>query len=262
MSPTIVLISGASRGLGKGLLEIFLARPNHIVIAANRNADSPTSKALNDLPKGSGSRLIVVKVDSTVESEAFDAAKQLEAEGIDHLDIVIANAGISFAWPTVADLKVADLRTHMESNVYGVIWLYQATAPLLRKSDNPKWITMGSGAGWLEVSAEVVHLPGTYLVAYMNQYPAPNAAYAPSKVAVHWLTKRINGEEDKIAAFITDPGWVQTDTGNTSAKHYGFEQAPLPIIDSVTGLVSVIDVATKESHGGQLWGHDGKKQAW
>ncbi|KAK3320147.1 hypothetical protein B0T19DRAFT_433963 [Cercophora scortea] len=245
MSLTIVLISGASRGLGKGLLEIFLARPDHIVIAANRNADSPTSKALNDLPKGAGSRLIVVKVDSTVETEAFDAVKQLEAEGIDHLDIVIANAGISFAWPTVADLKVADLRTHMESNVYGVVWLYQATAPLLRKSENPKWITMGSGAGWLE-----------------NQYPAPNAAYAPSKVAVHWLTKRINGEEDKIAAFITDPGWVQTETGNTSAKHYGFEQAPLPILDSVTGLVSVIDVATKESHGGQLWGYDGKKQAW
>lgn len=39
-----------------------------------------------------------------------------------------------------------------------------------------------------------------------NQLPVPNAAYAPSKIAVHWLTKKINAEEDKVAAFVIHPG--------------------------------------------------------
>ena len=42
--------------------------------------------------------------------------------------------------------------------------------------------------------------------AFRNQHPVPNAAYAPSKAAVHWITKRINAEEEKIAAWVQEPG--------------------------------------------------------
>ena len=37
--------------------------------------------------------------------------------------------------------------------------------------------------------------------------PIPNAAYGTSKAAVHWLTKRINAEEEKLTAFILSPGY-------------------------------------------------------
>src|ERR1700760_3250756 len=112
-----VLISGANRGIGKGLLQRYLLKPNHVVIAANRDPSHATSHALEDLPKGEGSRLIVVKVDASSETDASDAVKELETSyGIDHLDLVIANAGMSNIWPTVAQLKVADLDTHMMAN--------------------------------------------------------------------------------------------------------------------------------------------------
>ena len=153
MASTIVLISGANRGLGKGLLELYLARPNYIVIAANRDPEHPTSKVLSDLPKGAGSRLIVAKVDSSVEKDPFEAVKALGAEGIDHLDVVIANAGVSYIFPKVSDLKIEDLQGHLTPNVFGVVWLYQATLPLMLKSKSPKWVTMGSTAGGLTVSA-------------------------------------------------------------------------------------------------------------
>ena len=156
MAPTIVLISGANRGLGKGLLELYLARPNHIVIAANRDPRHPTSRALDDLPRGPGSRLLIVKVDASVESDSFEAVERLSTQGIDHLDLVIANAGVSYAFPKVSELKVADLLGHLMPNVFGVVWLYQATLPLLQKSTNPKWITIGSPSGCIEVSALVI----------------------------------------------------------------------------------------------------------
>lgn len=153
MAPTTVLISGANRGIGKGLVERYLARDEHTIIAAVRDPSHPTSKALADLPTGQHSRLVVVKIDSTVETDALKAVEEeLSAHGVDHLDLVIANAGVARSFPKVSEVKAAELQAHITPNVFGVVWLYQATLPLLRKSAQPKWVTMGSSAGQLEVS--------------------------------------------------------------------------------------------------------------
>ncbi|KAM7183269.1 short-chain dehydrogenase reductase SDR protein [Naviculisporaceae sp. PSN 640] len=245
-SPAVVLISGANRGIGRGLLAIYLSRPNHIVIAANRNPSDSTSTSLNDLPKGQGSKLIIVRVDSAVESDASEAVKTLVSTyGINHIDTVIANAGIAAVFPKVSEVKIEDLQRHMTVNVFGVVSLYQAVLSLLKKSERATWVTIGSSAGGIE-----------------NLQPVPNAAYAPSKIAVHWLTKRINTEEDDIAAFVIHPGWVQTEMGNYSARVFGLEQAAITLEESVTGIAKVIDASTKESHGGKMWGHDGELMTW
>lgn len=246
MSSTRVLISGANRGLGKGLLKRYAAKENHIVIAANRDPEHPTSQALKDIPTGRGSRIVVVKLDASVESDAAAAVEKLTStHGIENLDLVIANAGIAQTYPTVSQLKGSDLVTHITTNVLGLVWLFQATAPLLKKSANPKWVTMGSG------------------VALLGQMiPVPNAAYAPTKTMAHWMTNKIDQEEKWLSAFITTPGWVQTDLGNDSARIFGYGQAPDTIDKSCDGLVEVIDAATKETHGGKMWNYDGKQQSW
>lgn len=157
MASTVVLITGANRGLGKALAERYLARDNHTVVAAVRDPDHPTAKTLADLPAGRNSRLVVVKIDSTAEADALEAVGSLSSRGIDRLDLVIANAGVAQTFPSVSELKVADLQRHIEPNVFGVVWLFQAALPLLRRSDKPKWITMGSSAGQLEVRLPRFH---------------------------------------------------------------------------------------------------------
>lgn len=37
-------------------------------------------------------------------------------------------------------------------------------------------------------------------------FPIPNAAYAPTKVVLHCLTKKIHAEEPDLTAFPIDPG--------------------------------------------------------
>lgn len=151
MSSTVVLISGANRGLGLGYVERYLAKPNHIVIGTVRDPENASSKALFKLPAGTGSSVIVVKVDSTVEPTAAEAVRELTTKhGIDHIDIVIANAGVAYAYPKVSELKTADFLGHVVPNVLGVVWLFQATLPLLQKAQSPKWATIGSTAGALE----------------------------------------------------------------------------------------------------------------
>lgn len=166
MAPTtIVLISGANRGLGKGLLERWLARPNHIVIAANRNPEHPTSKALDELPKGQDSRLIVIKIDASIESDAAEGVRRLVSQGIDHLDIVVSSAGVSYAWPKISEITTEELMGHLTPDLFGMIWLYQATLPLLKSSPNPKWITTGTVGAKLEVGCT---LPRKYMRRFNN----------------------------------------------------------------------------------------------
>lgn len=148
---TTVLITGSNRGIGLGLLERYLAKPSHVVIAAVRNPNHPTVQALHNLPTGPDTQLIVVKVDASIEKDAYDAVAELQQKyGITHFDIVIANAGVAYIYPTVADVKIEDIKAHMQPNVYGVIALYQATRGLLQKAARePIFLIMGSSAGLL-----------------------------------------------------------------------------------------------------------------
>jgi norsolorinic acid ketoreductase len=75
---------------------------------------------------------------------------EITRQGIDHLDIVVANAAISKIYPLVKDVKRADITEHIEVNVLSVVSLYQATRDLLEKStSNPIYAIMGSSAGAL-----------------------------------------------------------------------------------------------------------------
>lgn len=92
-----------------------------------------------------------MKIDSTVETDALKAIEEVQAQGINRLDLVIANAGVARYYPKVSEVKPAELHAHLGPNLFGVIWLYQATLPLLHASDRPKWVTMGSTAGSMGV---------------------------------------------------------------------------------------------------------------
>jgi norsolorinic acid ketoreductase len=96
------------------------------------------------------SSIIVVKYDAGIEQSAFEAVKEAIYKGVDHIDYVVANAGIAKGCPLVKDVKRADILEHIEVNVFSVVSLYQATRPLLEKSiTKPVYAIMGSGAGAL-----------------------------------------------------------------------------------------------------------------
>lgn len=62
--------------------------------------------------------------------------------------------------------------------------------------------------------------------------------------------------------FVLDPGWVQTDMGNSTAKGLGMESAPDTIEKSTGGMVDVITKGTKEQYGGKVVLYTGEGQAW
>lgn len=94
-----------------------------------------------------GSKLVVDKIDATIESDATAAIDELSTKhGIKHLDVIIANTGISYVWPTVAELKLADLDAHIRTNACSLVSVFQATRALLRASPalTPVFARMGT----------------------------------------------------------------------------------------------------------------------
>jgi norsolorinic acid ketoreductase len=55
---------------------------------------------------------------------------------------------------------------------------------------------------------------------------------------------------------------VQTDLGNRGADAFGYEKAAITVDESASGVVNVIDAATRESHSGKMWVYKGEEVPW
>jgi norsolorinic acid ketoreductase len=171
-------------------LETYLARTNHVVIAAVR--DPPSANHLEEIPRSEGTQLIIVKIDSSSHTDADDAVQELKTRhGINKLDIVIANAGISKVLPRVDEVHIPDLEEHFQVNLVGVVVLFKAVRSLLLNAEQPKFLSISSKAGSLGA---------------METVNFPNAAYGSSKATLNYMTLKIHYENERITAVALDPG--------------------------------------------------------
>ena len=197
------------------------------MIAAVRDPSNSTSKSLSEIPKASSSVLILVKIDSSSPTDASTAVQELQSKHhLTSLDVVIANAAISANYPKVRDVTAEDIRQHIEINVIGTVWLFQAVLPLLEKStQTPRFVG---------ISSSVASIGG------MQLRPFPNASYGTSKAALNFMIRKIHFEHTSLTAFPVDPGWVQTDMGNYGAGVFGVEKAEITVEESVSGMVKIV----------------------
>lgn len=215
----------------------YLARPNNIVIAAVRDPEAALSKSLNELPTGEGSSLVTVKIDQGSHADAAAAVKSLGTHGISRIDTVIANAATADVAATVLDTSPDDVDRHMKINVLGVLALFQAVEPLLKKGINPRFVALSSALGSSGLAPSM---------------PGPWFCYGITKAALNYMVRRIHVENDWLLATALQPGWVQTDMGTYAAKCVGMEDAPMKLEDSVAGCVKVIDAISREKYAGEF----------
>ena len=181
-------------GLGKAFVEQYLARPNHTVIGTVRDVKSAAAEELRALPAAEGSKVVLVKVEYTSTTDAVDAVKELEAQGITKLDIVIANAGIAGQQGSIETIHPKGLAEVYLVNAVGPAVLFLALKPLLDRAETPKWLAISSGLASLHD---------------LHKYPMfPGFPYNGSKAALNHFTKTIHVESPKIIAFAVSPGYV------------------------------------------------------
>ena len=82
-----------------------LSKPNHVVIGTVRDPKASKAEERKSLHTANGSRLLLVGVENTNIEDPKKTVEAIEAAGIDHIDVVVADSGVSIG---AAPLEIAD----------------------------------------------------------------------------------------------------------------------------------------------------------
>jgi NAD(P)-dependent dehydrogenase (short-subunit alcohol dehydrogenase family) len=118
-----VLVTGASRGIGKGIVEHLAARGWDVIAGVRSQQDADAVTKLDP------QRVSSVILDVT----SADDISALEESLPERLDAIVNNAGIAVGGP-METLSPDEWRKQLEINVIGALAVTQAALPRLRKS--------------------------------------------------------------------------------------------------------------------------------
>jgi len=168
----VAFISGGSRGIGEMIAAGFLANGATVYISS-RKADVCDATAAR-LAEEYGGKCVSIPGDLSTLA-GIEAAVATFAEHEDHLDILVNNAGASWGAP-LEEFPEIGWDKVMDVNVKGVFFLTQKMLPLLEKNANA------------EDPARVINIGS---VDGLRAPAFETFSYAPSKAAVHHLTRNL-----------------------------------------------------------------------
>ncbi|WP_439622796.1 SDR family NAD(P)-dependent oxidoreductase [Shinella sp.] len=224
----VALIVGASRGLGLGLAEAFLARGWEVIATVRNERGRAALEAL----AGKGT-LSIVTMDITVAKDIDHVQKTLSGR---RLDVLFVNAGIANdpAAP-IKSVPERDFLDVMATNALAPLRvigaLYGLMAPdgvVAAMSSNMGSVSGNAGGGW--------------------------DVYRASKAALNQLMKSFAARHaDGKTYLAVSPGWVRTDMGG--------DGAPLDVETSAAGIVATL-IARAGSGGVQFVDFRNETIAW
>eukprot|EP00873_Tetraselmis_striata_P043646 jgi/Tetstr1/463910/TSEL_008720.t1 len=220
----VVVVTGASSGIGAELARVLTTRGHHVVMAA-RHPDRLRQAAMSC--PGPGETLPVEADITKRESHAMLLAKAIAWKG--RCDAWVNNAGSGISRP-VLELTDDDLDAMFAVNTRAPLYAMQAVLPHFKAA---------GGGHLVNVSSLLGRLPAS----------SARAAYSAAKAALNSLT--INARVDlknegcgNVHVTLFSPGAVATDFG-LNAMHGGLDTRTLPscqpVAEVAAGLTDVLE---------------------
>lgn len=174
LSGKSVLITGTSSGFGRLGAEHY-ASLGARVFATMRNMPRPEADALRDLASDRGYDLTVIEIDVTKDRQVEKGVKAaLKATG-GTLDVLVNNAGISYAGPVeLQDMEAT--REMFETNVLGCHRMALAVLPAMRRQGSGLIVSVTSQLGRIIVPAYGQYSPTKFALEAMSEQMAYEVA--------------------------------------------------------------------------------------
>jgi NAD(P)-dependent dehydrogenase (short-subunit alcohol dehydrogenase family) len=193
-NPPVILITGATRGIGLAAARLLLDRGATVIIGSRD--ESRANEAANKL----GGRAEPLQIDITHRESLHRAAEEIAGHH-GRLDVLVNNGAVLLDhYATITDLDPDTLRETLETNLIGTFQATLAMLPLLRKSAAPRVINVSSGAGQLD-----------------GEPQAWAPAYSISKTALNMLTQQFAVGLPDLVVNSMCPGWCRTEMGGPEA---------------------------------------------
>ena len=230
--PRVIVVIGASRGLGLELCHQYLVRGDKVYACCRKPEQASELLAMK---QEYADRLETVPLD--VNNEGM--LKNLPHAINESVDILIHNAGIYGPKQRTFDqVEAKDWMEVLHTNTVAPLMVIQQLADKVSAGHEKKIILMSSKVGSMGDN----NSGGSYM-------------YRSSKAALNSVGKSlsIDLKDRGIKVAIVHPGWVRTDMGGPNGL--------IDVETSITGLVKVIDSLT-EAKSGQFLAYDGAEIPW
>lgn len=145
-----VLITGASRGIGKAIAKVFAENGDDLILTCKNNIDS-----LNAYAKQLSQEYNVDCAAFTCDGARYDAVKELFSQ-INDIDVVINNAGIAHIG-LLTDMAVNEWRNIMSTNLDALFYICKEAIPYMVSKKSGQIINITSVWGEVGASCEVAY---------------------------------------------------------------------------------------------------------
>jgi NAD(P)-dependent dehydrogenase (short-subunit alcohol dehydrogenase family) len=204
----VALVTGANQGIGLQIAKDLVPH-GFTVLVGSRNFEKGQTAA-----RSIGADAHAVQLDVTDHKSVAAAAERIREE-FGRLDVLIQNAAISntrklpgqsveaYAKTTrPSNVSLDEVRAVWDTNVFGVLAVYQAMLPLLREAPHARIVNVSSGVGSLTTNSDPAF---AYRSIFGPVYPA-------SKTALNALTvaMAIELEKEGIRVNAVSPGFTNT----------------------------------------------------
>ena len=215
----VVVITGASSGIGRAAARRFAAEGARVVIAA-RSPQALAEAAAECHAAGAGD-VVAIPLDVT-EPDAHEQLVSRAIERFGRIDVWVNDAAV-MSYGRVEDTPVITQARVVETNLFGTMWGTRAVVPVFRRQCRGVLINVAS-------------LYGKVSTPYVS-------AYAASKFGILGFTQTVRQElqdVDGVAVCAVLPGSMDTPIFAHSANYTGHRVKPVPPVSSPERVARVI----------------------
>ncbi len=216
-----VLITGASRGLGRVIAEQFLREGASIAICARNKSELAATQ--QELANRFPAQTVIAQQCDVADESQVNALVEFALSGLGSIQALVLNAGVYGPMGPTESVDLAEWRRALEINLFGVLLPCRALIPHFKKAGRGKIIVLSGGgatnplpniSAYAASKAAAIRLMET-LAEELRPFKVDVNAIAPGPLATRFVDQVLEAGPEKVGRAFYEKNLQWKKTGAT-----------------------------------------------